>query len=284
MADELAVFQDRIRKVWYEDEWWFSLVDVVGLLSDSPTPRMYWADMKRQVHAEGFVEVLVKIQQLKMRATDGKMRTTDAANTETLLRIIQSIPSPRAEPFKQWLAKVGTERIQEEAELTPAEKRLRARYRQLGYTDHWIGKRLEAIQRRTAVTDEWGLRGAKKGREYAVLTDTLSVGAFDITTAEHRQIKVLTRRDNLQDSETIMELAITSLADAAAITLHQKRDSQGLPALQGDCHEAGRIAGNARREFEEVSGEPVVSPVNYKQLQRERQQELQPPLFDQAGE
>jgi DNA-damage-inducible protein D len=157
MANELTVFQDRIRKVWHANEWWFSVVDVVGVLTDSPTPRMYWADMKRQVRAEGFVEVLVKIQQLKMRAADSKMRTTDAANTQTILRIIQSIPSPKAEPFKQWLAKVGTERLQEEAELTPAEKRLRARYRQLGYTDRWIDRRLEAIRHRNAVTGEWGV-------------------------------------------------------------------------------------------------------------------------------
>ena len=129
MADELAVFQDRIRKVWHHDEWWFSVVDVVGVLSDAPVPRNYWADMKRHVQAEGFIELLEKIQQLKMPSADGKHYKTDAGNTETILRIIQSIPSPKAEPFKRWLARVGTERLQEEAELTLAEKRLRARYR-----------------------------------------------------------------------------------------------------------------------------------------------------------
>ena len=195
MTDELAVFHDRIRKAWYQDEWWYSVVDVVAVLIDSANPRRYWTDMKRLISDQGFVEVYEKIVQLKMKAPDGKMRTTDAATTETLLRVIQSVPSPKAEPFKQWLAKVGTERLQAEAELTLAEKRLQARYRQLGYTDHWIGKRLEAIQRRTAVTSEWALRGAKKGREYAVLTDTLSVGAFDITTAEHRQIMGNTSQD-----------------------------------------------------------------------------------------
>jgi BRO family, N-terminal domain len=281
MANELAVFQDRIRRLWYENAWWFSVVDVVGVLTDSPNPAGYWRVMKLRLKSEGSQSV-TDCNGLKMKSPDGKMRTTDAATTETILRIIQSIPSPKAEPFKAWLARVGTERIQEEAELTASERRLMTRYRRLGYTDTWIDQRLQAIQRRTAVTGEWGLRGAKKGREYAVLTDTLSVGAFDITTREHRQIKELSARDNLQDSQTIMELAITGLADAAAVTLHQERDSRGFPSLQGDCHEAGKIAGDARRQFEAVSGKPVVSPVNHKQLQQERQRELQPGLFDQS--
>jgi DNA-damage-inducible protein D len=205
MADELAVFQDRIRRIWHQDEWWFSVTDVVGVLTDSPNPRNYWAVLKRRLVDEGASQLITDCHQLKMPSADGKHYKTDAGNTETILRIIQSIPSPRAEPFKRWLARVGTERLQEVAKLTLAEKRLRARYRQLGYTDRWIDRRLEAIRHRNAVTSEWGLRGAKKGREYAVLTDTLSVGAFDITTAEHRQIKGLSRRDNLQDSQTGME-------------------------------------------------------------------------------
>ncbi len=241
MADELAVFQDRIRKVWNKGEWWFSVVDVVEVLTDSPKPRQYWSNLKRRMHDEGFTQLSSEWLQLRMPSSDGKHYKTDAANTETLLRIIQSIPSPKAEPFKRWLARVGTERIQEEAELTPAEKRLRARYRQLGYTDAWINRRLETIRTRDTITDEWHDRGAKPGRQYAVLTDTLSNGAFDITTAEHRQIKGLTRRDNLQDSQTILELAITGLAEATAHTpAGPPRPASGPRVWPGPLRHAAR--------------------------------------------
>jgi hypothetical protein len=227
--------------------------------------------LKKRLTDEGAAQSLTDCLQLKMQSRDRKHYKTDAANTETILRIIQSIPSPKAEPFKRWLARVGTERLHEDAgALTPAERRLASNYRRQGYVDSWINDRLRAIRDRNGVTGEWGLRGAKKGREYAALTDTLSVGAFDITTAEHRQIKGLSARDNLQDSETSMELAITGLADAAARRLHQTRDSQGFNKLQADCQDAGKIVGDARRQFEEVAGEKVVSPINYKQLQQER--------------
>ncbi|HLY31798.1 MAG TPA: hypothetical protein VKQ36_12285, partial [Ktedonobacterales bacterium] len=186
---------------------------------------------------------------------------------------------PKAEPFKRWLARVGTERIQEEAEPTLAEERLMRLYRRQGYTDPWIRQRMQSIRYRNGVTAEWGARGAETGQDFALLTDTISVGKFGITTGEHKEIKGLEPGDNLENSETIMELAITALADATAITLHQARDSQGFDRLQVDCQDAGRVAGDARRQVESLTGEPVVSPVNYKQLRRERQRELQPPLF-----
>jgi hypothetical protein len=281
MADELAIYQDHIRKVWHEDEWWFSVVDVVGVLTDSPNPRRYWMDMKRDLAAEGFGEVYAQSVQLKMKAADGKLRTTDAANTETVLRIVQSIRSPKAEPFKRWLAKVGTERLQEDAELTLAEERLMKLYQKKGYTDQWVHARLEKIRARSAVTIEWDLRGAKEGREFAQLTDTLSRGTFDITTGEHRQMKGISTRHNLQDSMTAVELALSTLAEVTATAIHQERDSHGYNQLQRDCSAAGRVSGNARREVEELTGKPVVSSTNYKQLQQERQRELQPGLFDQ---
>jgi hypothetical protein len=280
MANELAVFRDRIRKVWHEDEWWFSVVDVVEVLTDSATPRRYWAELKRKLQGEGS-EVFAHIEQLKMKAADGKLRTTDAATTQIVLRIIQSIPSPKAEPFKQWLATVGTERLQEEAEPSLAEQRLIQTYRKKGYTDAWISQRLKTIYTRNEVTLEWMERGASKDRQIAALTDTLSVDSLGLTTGEHKALKGLKSRDNLRDSETIMELAITGLAEATAVTLHQKRDTQGFPALQHDCHDAGKVARDARLQVEAMTGEPVVSSTNYKQLQQERQRELQPELFDQ---
>ncbi len=233
MADEIMAFHERIRKVFLDGQWWFSVVDVVGVLTDSANPRFYWGKMKQRLaQDEGFVEVLTKCQQLKMRSPDGKMRSTDAADTETLLRIIQSIPSPKAEPFKRWLARVGTERIQEEVEPSLAEARLIRTYRRQGSSDDWIRQRMTSIRYRNGVTTEWGLRGAETGQDYAELTDTLSEGKFGITTGQHKEFKGLKPGDNLENSETIMELAIDSLGDATSITLHQARDSQGMPQLQ----------------------------------------------------
>jgi hypothetical protein len=204
---DLALFADfddeqaerRIRRVWHEGRWFFSVIDVVGLLTDAPTPRMYWADMKRTVPAEGFRELLEIIQQLKMTAADGKQRVTDAADTETLLRLIQSIPSPKAEPFKQWLARVGTERLREMEDPALAADRMRKEYQRLGYSDAWIIERLKNVVIRNELTEEWRERGAHEGREFALLTDTLSRGTFDLTTAEHRTVKHLSSRQNLRE-------------------------------------------------------------------------------------
>src|SRR5579862_2451167 len=204
MANELMIFDERIRKVWYDGRWWFSVIDVVGVLTDSVTPRNYWAKVKQRLaHTEGFVEVLTRCQQLKMRSPDGKMRSTDAADTETLLRIIQSIPSPKAEPFKRWLARVGTERLQEEMEPSLAEARLMQRYQRQGYSDRWIRQRMQSIRYRNGVTAEWGARGAETGQDFALLTDVLSVEEFDITTSNHKAFKRLKPSDNLENSETI---------------------------------------------------------------------------------
>lgn len=267
----VALFDDetddeRIRRAWHEGRWFFSVIDVVGVLTDAPKPRMYWADMKRRIQAEGFRELLAKCQQLKMPSADGKNYSTDAADAETMLRIIQSIPSPKAEPIKQWLARVGTERLAEMDNPALAVERARMEYLQKGYSDEWIERRLQSIAIREQLTDEWRERGARQERQFARLTTILHEGTFDVNVAEHKQIKSLKPRDNLRDSMTTLELLLTGLAEETAKTLHQARDSHGVSALQHDAHEAGEVGGAARRDIEQRSGRPVVSPENYRTL------------------
>lgn len=269
----------RIRHIMYNGEPWYSVIDVVGLLTDAPKPRQYWFDMKRNVQTEGFREVSEKIRQLKMEAPDGKQRLTDAANEETLLRIVQSIPSPKAEPFKQWLARVGHERLQEMENPELAADRMRKQYRALGYTDDWIDRRLQGIVVRDDLTNEWRERGAKEGKQFAALTDILHSGTFDLTTAEHKATKHIGQRANLRDSMTTLELALTILAEETSKELHQVHDSQGYGKLQQDTEEAGEVGGAARRDIEARTGRPVVSSENYKTLRQGRQRELQDPLF-----
>lgn len=275
LLDEGAV--DRIRCIWHDGRMFMSVVDVVGYLTDAKIPRNYWSDLKRRLaQDEGFTELHAKIVQLKLRSPDGKLRETDCADTETMLRIVQSIPSPKAEPFKQWLAKVGTERLQEDAV-----EAMRKEYERLGYADAWIASRLKNVVARNALTDDWRERGAEEGREFALLTDTISKGTFDITTAEHRQTKHLSKSASLRDSMTPIELALTTLAEVTATELHQQHESQGYEELHRDAAEAGKAAGTARQAVEEATGKPAVSAANYKELRQERQRELQPPLFEE---
>lgn len=280
----------RVRHVWHEGRWWFSVIDVIALLTDSPTPNKYWTDMKRRITDEGFVQLAANCRKFKAKASDGKMRETEFADTETMLRIVQSVPSPKAEVFKQWLARTGAERLEEMENPALAAERMRKEYQRLGYSDAWIEERLKNILIRNALTDEWCERGADEGRDFATLTDTLHTETFEVTTARHRQVKHISARQNLRDSMTPMELVLTSLAEVTATELHQTRDSQGMGNLQLDAHDAGALAGNARREVEELTGKPVVSPTNAKQLRQERQRELQPPLLspnmpeDDAGD
>jgi BRO family protein len=178
-----------VRKLWHEGRWFFSVIDVVGLLTDNPKPRQYWYDMKRNIHDEGFTELSENIRQLKMRAPDGKQRLTDTADAATMLRIIQSIPSPKAEPFKQWLARVGAERLEEIEAPERAADRMRKLYRQRGYSDEWVRARLQSIVARDELTAEWRERGASEGREFAILTDLLHHGTFDVSRASTRLSK-----------------------------------------------------------------------------------------------
>lgn len=268
--DEQA--EQRIRRVLHEGRWFFSVIDVVGLLTDSPQPRTYWAVLKRRLSDEGASELLTTCKQLKMQAADGKQRLTDAADAETILRIIQSIPSPKAEPFKAWMARVGRERLEELENPALAVDRLRQMYKRRGYADEWIDKRLQGIIVRDDLTQEWRERGADEGREFAILTDILHRGTFEVSTDEHKAVKSLKKRDNLRDSMTSLELALTMLSEAAATTIHQARDSQGFTELQEDTHEAGEVGGAARRDIESRSGQPAVSSENYKSLTARTQQ------------
>lgn len=267
--DEQAEAQ--IRRVWHEGRWFFSVIDVIGLLTDSPRPRKYWSDLKVNLASEGS-EVSARVGQLKMTAADGKQRLTDAADTETLLRIIQSIPSPKAEPFKQWLARVGVERLEEMENPALAADRMRRLYKQRGYSDEWIDQRMQGIVVRDELTTEWRERGAEDGREFAILTDILHRGAFDVSTDEHKGVKQLKKRDNLRDNMTTLELALTMLSEATSTALHQARDSQGFTPLQQDAREAGAIAGEARQQIEAATGQPVVSAENAKRLTMRAQQ------------
>lgn len=269
--DDIA--EQQIRRVWHDSRWWFAVVDVIGALTDSVNPSVYWRQLKRRMlEDEGARETVTKCNALKMMAADGKQRLTDAADTETLLRIIQSIPSPKAEPFKQWLARVGTERLEEAENPELAADRMRQLYRARGYADGWIDRRLQGIVIRDELTQEWRERGAQEGKQFAILTDILSRGTFGASVADHKQVKALKTRDNLRDSMTTMELLLTALSEETAKTLHQVRDSQGFPSLQGDAHEAGDFAGATRREFEARTGQPVVSGQNYKSLTARQQQ------------
>ncbi|HEX6819537.1 MAG TPA: hypothetical protein VF120_14260 [Ktedonobacterales bacterium] len=199
-----------------DDRWYFSVVDVVGLLSEAAEPRVYWGQLKAKLTSEGASETLQSLKQLRMLAADGKQRLTDCADAQTMLRIVQSIPSPKAEPVKHWLATVGTERLEELENPALAIDRARQYYLAQGYSSEWISQRLRSIVTRDDITAEWSERGAHEGREFAILTDTLHKGAFDISTAEPKTVKTLKKRDNLRDSMSLVELALTSLAEATA--------------------------------------------------------------------
>jgi hypothetical protein len=277
----VALFEGkRIRRVWLEDRWYFSVVDVVGLLAEAAEPRVYWSQVKSKLASEGAHQTLQDLKQLRLEAADGKQRLTDCADATTMLRIVQSIPSPKAEPVKHWLATVGAERIEELENPSLAIDRARQYYLAQGYSAEWIAQRLRSIVTRDDIIDEWRERGAQEGREFALLTDTLHKGTFDITTAQHKAVKALKKRDNLRDSMSIVELALTSLAEATATTMHRQRDSQGFGQLQGDAQRAGRIAGDTRRQIEEELGQPVVTSENYKSLTQPYRQQ---PLLD-AGD
>lgn len=268
----IAVFQEQaIRRSWHQNEWWFSVVDVVGVLSGSNIARRYWSDLKRKLAQEaGSGQPYEKIVQLKLTAPDGKQRETDCANTETLLRIIQSIPSPKAEPFKRWLAQAGYERIQEIENPELASARARALYEAKGYPKAWIEKRLRSIAIRGELTDEWKQRGVQEGREYAILTSEIATATFGVTPEGHKKIKGLAKLktgDNLRDHMTDLELIFTMLGEASTTEIARRKNAQGFPANRRSAREGGTIAGDARKALEAKSGKPVVSASNNLELQ-----------------
>jgi hypothetical protein len=240
---------------------------VVEVLTDSENPRRYWSDLKRKLKAEGYGELYEKIVQLKMTAPDGKQRATDAANTETLLRVIQSIPSPKAEPFKRWLAQVGNERILEINDPELAMQRMRSLYEAKGYPKEWVEQRIRGIEIRRELTDEWKDRGAEEKRDYAILTNEITRATFGMDVQDYKEYKGLAR-ENLRDHMTNLELVLTMLGEATTTELHRNRDSLGVPELKRDARDGGEIAGNTRREIEQKAGKSIVNPENFKGIKR----------------
>jgi DNA-damage-inducible protein D len=288
---ELVIFEGEreVRRLWYNNEWYYSVIDIIAVLTDSQEPRKYWTALKARAKTEGFEETLDQVVQLKLKAQDGRFRLTDTANRQTVLRLIQSIPSPKAEPIRLWLAQVGEERFEEIENPELAIERVRQTYRAKGYDDAWIEQRVKNDLTRNALTDEWGDRGAKEGVEFAILTDTIHEETFDITIRAHKKYKLIPTKANLRDHMTHLELALTSLSEATAITLHQTRDSQGFTELKRDASEAGGIVSETRQRIEQSSGQPVVSPQNHldktKSQQKKRiERQQQPSLFDEFNE
>ena len=265
-SDKVALFEGkRIRKVFHEGEWWFSVIDVIEVLTESSIPKRYWSDLKKKLAGEGATETYEEIVRLKMSAPDGKMRLTDCADTETMFRIIQSIPSPKVEPLKRWLARVGKERIDEIENPELSMERMQLLYEKKGYPKEWIDKRMRGIAVRQDLTGEWQNRGARTSLEYAILSNEIMQGAFALKVDEYKQVKGL-ERENLRDHMTDIELILTMLAEATTTKLHRDRDSQGFEPLQKDAREGGNVAGRTRRDIEKRSGKAVVTSENYKEL------------------
>lgn len=263
METNIAVFRGKeIRKTIHNNEWWFSVIDVVAVLTDSVNPRDYWFKMKIRVKSEDGTELSTICRQLKLPAPDGKMRETDCANTEGLFRIIQSIPSPKAEPFKRWLAKVGYERVQEIEDPELATKRTKAIYRAKGYSDAWIEKRMRGIAVREELTDEWKKRDVKQEKEYAILTAEIATAAFGVTPGEHKALKGL-QRENLRDHMTDLELIFSMLGEAATTEITCADDARGFTESKTAARKGGEVAGKARLDLEEKTGKKVVSSENY---------------------
>ncbi len=271
MTDKLAVFQDKqIRRVLHQGEWYFSVVDIIAALTDSENPRDYWYRMKRREKESSGIELSTCCRQLKLTSSDGKSYKTDAANTEAAFRIIQSIPSPKAEPFKRWLAKVGYERVQEIENPELASQRAKAIYKAKGYPDSWIEKRIRSIAIRDELTDEWQQRGIQEDAEFAILTADMAKATFGLTPSEYKKLKGL-KRQNLRDHMNDLELIFSILGEAATTEITRKNDAQGFPENQTAAVEGGTIAGNARRQLEQKTGKPVVSGQNYLDLNPKKQ-------------
>ncbi len=262
-TNQIAIFKGKsIRKIIYQKEWWFSVVDIIEALAGTERPRKYWGDLKKKLISEGYIEVSEKIGQLKMTAPDGKMRETDCANTETIFRIIQSIPSPNAEPFKRWLAKVGYERIQEIEDPELATKRTRALYKLKGYYEDWIEKRMRGIAVREELTDEWKKRNIKENVEFAILTAEISKAAFGMTPSQYKKFKGL-KRENLRDHMNDLELIFSMLGEASTTKITRDKNAKGFIQNKIAAQEGGEIAGDARRKLELKSGGKVITNENY---------------------
>ena len=252
---------EKIRKTLFKNEWCFSVVDVCAALTDSPDAGAYWRKLKQRLKEEGG-QVVTNCHALKLVAPDGKKYATDCADTETMFRIIQSIPSPKAEPFKRWLAKVAYERVQEIENPELATKRTRTLYKLKGYSDDWIEKRMRGIAIREELTDEWQKRGAQEKKDYEILTAEISKAAFGVSPSQYKNIKRL-KRENLRDHMDDFELIFSMLSERSTTEIHRLEDSKGVPKLKADAHRGGKIAGLARKQLEKELGRSIVSSKNY---------------------
>ena len=258
----LVVFQGKkIRRTWFNDEWWFSVVDIVEALTESGRARKYWSDLKKRLTEEGF-ELSAKIGQLKLVSADGKSYITDCANTKNTFRIIQSIPSPKAEPFKQWLAQVGYDRVKEIENPELAQKRMKELYKAKGYSNDWIEKRVRGIAIRDELTDEWNKRGLLEEREFAILTAEISKATFGMTPNEYKEFKGL-KKENLRDHMNDLELIFTMLGEASTTRIAKDKDAQGFIENKEAAKDGGEVAGLARKELEQRSIRKVSAPENY---------------------
>jgi hypothetical protein len=270
-SQHIAFFQGKeIRKTMHQNEWWFSVVDIIAALTDSNNANDYWYRMKVRVQNEESLQLSTICRQLKLEAQDGKMRETDCANTENIFRIIQSIPSPKAEPFKRWLAKVGYERVQEIEDPERGTKRTRALYKAKGYSEDWIEKRMRGIVIREELTDEWKNRGAKN-RDYEILTAEISKATFGVTPSEYKKLKGL-QKENLRDHMDDFEQIFSMLGERATTEIHRIEDSQGVRKLKTDAKAGGTIAGDARKNLEKRLKRSVVSKKNF--LKKSQQKEI----------
>jgi len=252
----------QIRRIWRDEQWYFSVVDIIAALTDSDNPRDYWYRMKQREKESSGIELSTLCRQLKLISADGKAYKTDCVNTEAAFRIIQSIPSPKAEPFKRWLAEVGYERVQEIENPELAQQRMRALYKEKGYPDDWIEKRVRGIAVRDELTGEWQQRGIADQRDFAILTAEISKATFGVTPLEYKKLKGL-QRENLRDHMTDLELIFTMLGEAATTEIIRNKDAQGFVQNKTAAREGGSVAGNARRDLETRSGRKVVTPENY---------------------
>jgi hypothetical protein len=259
----IKLFNDnKIRVEWNaeKEKWYFSVIDVIGVLSESKNPRRYWSDLKRKLKKEGS-QLYDTLVQLKMRSSDGKQYSTDVADTEQLLRIIQSIPSPNAEPFKVWLAKVGYERVEETEDPEKAFERAMDTYLKKGYSRQWINQRLKSIEVRKELTDEWDHSGVKKGNEYAILTNEITEAWAGHSVKDYKKLKRL-KKENLRDNMTNLELVLNMLAEATTTEISKEKKPNTFNASKEIAQQGGTIAGNARKEIEERTGKDVISPKN----------------------
>ena len=267
------LFEDKkIRSLWIDEEqqWYFSVTDVVHVLTDSVNPRDYWFKMKKRVQSDDGIELSTICRQLKLEAPDGKMRETDCANVKALFRIIQSIPSPKAEPFKQWLSQVGYERILEIENPELAQERMKKLYEQKGYSKDWIDKRLRGIAIRQNLTDEWKERGIDSKRDYAILTAEISKAAFGLTPTEYKNLKGLTGNQNLRDNMTDLELIFTMLGERVTTEISQKEKPDTFDENKKVARRGGNVAGVARRETEKELGHSVITSDNFiEQIEKE---------------